>query len=205
MIKSFTTVFLVALLAVSCTRGVSRIHTRPLPQPNPTSYTFPLPLDDVRTKALEAFSLEGQVHGIFVTPVGPSFTSKLSVECSTDAVFSKAIFLDPANTNDIYLHSFGFPFVLSAVYQGRDGDLPYTAAFHLHLAASSSNTLVTVRVLDAQVFNGEKLGWGQCNGPGYLTFHQKVKPTTVEEYIVLRHLGRYLGVTNMPAVILPTQ
>ena len=32
---------LVALLAVSCTRGVSRIHTRPLPRPNPTALIVP--------------------------------------------------------------------------------------------------------------------------------------------------------------------
>jgi hypothetical protein len=210
MIKRFTTILAAALLAVSCSRGVSRIHTRPLPRPNPTSYSFPLPLGDVRTRALQAFSLEQQPgSGIF----GPlalaahvqDLYSALQVECSTNAVFSEAIFRDPANTNDIYLHSFGFPLVVSSVYQGRAGGLPYTAAFHLHLTATGSNTLVTVRVLDAQVFNGEKFGFGQCNGPGYLTFHQKVKPTTVEEYIVLRHLGHYLGVTNMPAVILPTQ
>ena len=163
-----------------------------------------MPVDDVHTKALEAFSLDGQGRGIFVTPAGSSFTSTLSVECSTDAVFSTAIFRDPANTNDVYLHSFGFPFVLSAVYQGRDGGLPFSAAFHLHLTASGSNTLVTVKALDTEVFNGQRYGWGPC-GPGYFTIHQKVEPTTVEEYIVLRHLGQYLGVTNMPTVILPTQ
>ena len=204
MTKNYATIFAAALLAVSCSRGVSRIRTHRLPQPNPTSYTFPLPLDDVRTRALQAFSMEQQGSGIFVHPDLLYFGDILSVECSTDAVFSEAIFLDPANKNDIYLHSFGFALVLSPVYQGRHGGLPYTAAFHLHLVALGSNTTVTVRALDAQVFNGEKFGWGPC-GPGYMTNKQKVSPTTIEEYIVLRHLGSYLGVTNMPPVILPKQ
>lgn len=190
-------------VTVSCSRGVSRIRTRPLPRPNPTSYSFPLPLDDVRTRALQAFSMDQQGSGIFSHPELPYFGSVLIAECSTDAVFSTAIFRDPANTNDIYLHSFS-ALVLSPVYQGRNGGLPYSAAFHLHLTATGSNTMVAVRALDTEVFNGEKYGWGPC-GPGYMAVHQKVKPTTVEEYIVLRHLGRYLGVTNMPAVILPAQ
>ena len=31
----------------------------------------------------------------------------------------------------------------------------------------------------------------------------KVKPTTIEEHIILRNLGSQLGVTNMPPEIVP--
>ena len=34
---------------------------------------------------------------------------------------------------------------------------------------------------------------------------EPVKPTTVEEYSILRYLGNYLGITKMPDVILPAQ
>ena len=130
------------------------------------------------------------------------FEDILSAECATNAVFAKAVFRDPANTNDIYLHTFDMPFVTSSVYCGRNGGLPFIAAFHLHLTSSGSNTLVKVTALDTQVVNGEKFGVGPC-GPGYGWIFEMVQPTTVEEYSILRYLGHYLGVTNMPEVILP--
>ena len=125
-----------------------------------------------------------------------------ALESCTNAVFASAIFQDPANTNDIYLHTFHAPFVASPVYHGRKGGLPFIAAFHLHLAAAGSNTLVTVTALDTEVVNGQKFGVGSC-GPGYGNNYVKVKPTTIEEYSLLRYLGHCLGLTNMPPVILP--
>jgi hypothetical protein len=112
------------------------------------------------------------------------------------------VFRDPANTNDIYLHSFHNPFTLSPVYRGRGGGLPFMAVFHLHLSASGSNTQVTITASDAEVINGQKFGFGSC-GPGYAWNCERVKPTGIEEYVILRYLGRALGVTNMPEVILP--
>lgn len=199
-----TAITAVALLGVSCSRGVSRIQTRPLPSPNPTSYSFPMPLEDVRIKALEAFSIQHQVdEPIFArSPIALHFENTLFAECSTNAIISEAIFRDPANTNDIYLHTFHSPFVVSSVYRGRAGGLPFIASFHLHLTSSATNTLVTVTASDTEVINGEKFGFGSC-GPGYGWNCERVKPTTVEEYSVLRYLGSYLGVTNMPAVSLP--
>ena len=123
-------------------------------------------------------------------------------ECSTNAAFSEAIFRDPANTNDLYLHTFQNPFVLSPVYRGHNGGLPFLAAFHLHFAANGSDTLVTVTASDTQIINGRKFGFGSC-GPGYGWNYQSVKPTTVEEYSLLHYLGRYLGITNMPDDIQP--
>ena len=204
MIKTVIAILTVALVTVSCTRGVSRIQTRSLPSPNPTSYLFPLPLAEVHARALEAFSLEQQdKQPMFAYPTNSTFSGNiLSAECSTNAAFAEAIFRDPANANDIYLHSFGMPFEASPVYCGRNGGLPFVAAFHLHLTDSGSNTLVNVTALDTLVFNGWRFGIGR-SGPGYVVFRVKVKPTTVEEYTILRYLGRSLGITNMPDVILP--
>jgi hypothetical protein len=194
----------VALLAVSCTRGVSRIETRPLPKPNPTSWFFPLRLAEVHDRALQAFSINHQVdQPIFGrSAIAMHFEDVFTAECVTNAVFGTTIFSDPTNADDIYLHSFDMAFAASPVYIGRNGGLPFIAAFHLHLTPSGSNTLVAVTALDTQVINGEKFGVGPC-GPGYGSIFVKVAPTTVEEYTILRYLGHYLGVTNMPAVILP--
>ena len=200
------TLVAVAMVTVSCTSGVSRIQTRSLPSPNPTSYSFPLPVEETRVRTLEAFSIHHQVHEpVFGhSAVGSGFEDIFSAECSTNAVFGKSVFSDPANTNDIYLHTFGTAFVVSSVYYGRDGGLPFIATFHLHLTGSPTTTLVTVTASDTEVVNGRKFGVGPC-GPGYGGNCQSVKPTTVEEYSLLRYLGRYLGSTNMPEVILPRQ
>jgi hypothetical protein len=206
MIKNSTTVFALGLVAVSCSSGISRVQTLALSTPNPTTYSFPLPLEEVETKAWRAFSIEHQVeHPIFGRPsVATHLERTLFAECATNAVFGKAVFLDPADSHDIYLHTFDTPFVMSSVYRGRDGALPFTATFHLHLAASGSNTIVNVIACDTKVVNGRKYGVGPC-GPGWGGNWERVRPTTVEEYSILRYLGSYLDIANMPNVILPAQ
>ena len=206
MSKGLTIVVAIALAAVSCSHGVSRIQTRSLARPNPTTYSFPLPVEEVHVGALQAFSTKHQYkEPIFNKPARTDYwESVLSTECSTNATYGRAVFADPANAHDIYLHSSHAPFAISAVYRGQNGGLPFMADFHLHLASSDSNTLVTVTASDAELVNGTKFGIGSC-GPGQHWNYVSVKPTTVEEYHIIRYLGDYLGMTNMPAVILPAE
>lgn len=210
MTKNLASIFALALVAVSCSHGVSRIRTQAPATPNPTSFSFALPLEKVQTKAVEAFSMDHQFQEpIFGRPARPLpgdmlfLQSVFSVECATNAVFGAANFREPANARDLYLHTFQMPFTLSPVYRGPNGGLPFAAAFHLHLAGSNSNTMVTVTASDTQVYNGTKFGVGPC-GPGQGWNRQRVAPTTIEEYSILRYLGAYLGATNMPPLILPT-
>ena len=204
MIRNRVLVIGVAIVATSCSRGVSPVQTRPLLQSNPTSYSFPRPLAEVRAAAFQAYSLDHQAgQPIFgKSKSAVQLETMLFIECATNAVFGEAVFRDPANTNDFYLHSMHSPFVLSSVYHGRNGGLPYIAAFHLHLTTDGSNTLVSATALDTEVINGMKFGFGSC-GPGYGWNCEPVKPTTVEEYSVLRYLGQYMGLTNMPDVVMP--
>jgi len=206
MSKNCAILLAVALVTVSCSHGVSRIRTHSLPRSNPTTWPFPLPVEELHAKALQAFSIEHQVKKpIFERSASPvTLEFALSAECTTNAVLGRAVFADPANAYDIYLHSSHTPFVISAVYRGRDGGLPFIAAFHLHLAGTGSDTVVTVTASDAEVINGTKFGVGSC-GPGQKWNCVKVKPTTIEEYSILAYLGHYLGITNMPPVILPAQ
>jgi hypothetical protein len=205
MWKRFTILLAVALAVVGCSHGVSRIRTGVLPSPNPTSYSFALPVEEVHAKALQAFSRDHQYkEPVFKQPPSTDYwCSTLLAECSTNALCGKAVFNDPANARDIYLHSSGTPFAISAVYRGRDGGLPFFSTFHVHLADNGPGTVVTVSASDAQVVNGMKSGLGSC-GLGRHWNYVKVRPTTVEEYTVLAYLGRYLGVSNMPAVVAPS-
>ncbi len=51
MIARLTAFIAVVIFAVSCSKGVSPVKTRSLSRPNPTVYSFPLPLEQVRTRA----------------------------------------------------------------------------------------------------------------------------------------------------------
>jgi hypothetical protein len=206
MWKGFTILLAVALAAVSCSQGVSRMRTQPLPGPNPTTYSFPLPVEEVHARALHAFSYKHQRgEPIFTRPASADhWESTLRAECSTNAIIQKALFADPANAHDVYLYSARKPIAISPVYRGRYGGLPFVADFHLHLTGNASDTVVTVRVSDPEIVNGKRWTIGPC-GPVNAWNSVKVRPTTVEEYTVISYLGRHLGITNMPPVILPPQ
>src|SRR5262245_26358791 len=91
----------VVVLCMSC----SRMQTRVLNHPNPTSYAFPFSTQHVHDAAMEAFSSDYQwKHPVFGHQ-SSDFRSPIWVESVTNAVFSKTIFSDPLNAQDIYLHS----------------------------------------------------------------------------------------------------
>ena len=84
------------------------------------------------------------------------------------------------------------------------GRLIYTAEFRLALEAiSDDSTRVDVRTDGAKVYNGRVFGRGPC---GFGWFHRSdpVRPTTIEEYTILRHIGHSVGLTNMPELLVPT-
>ena len=95
--RDFTAVLAIALTTVSCSRGVSHVKTRALPVSNPRTYSFALPLEEVRARALQAFSLEHQIEQpILGRSVPPShLESILSAECATNAVFGAGVLADP--------------------------------------------------------------------------------------------------------------
>jgi hypothetical protein len=101
------------------------------------------------------------------------------------------------------VHSFHAPLWRSPVHRGARGGLPFVAAFHVHLVAHGrAQTLVSVEVVDPEIMNGMTWGFGSC-GPGYAWRFESVDPTTVEEYALLRYIGRAVGAVGMPEVVLP--
>ena len=165
MHKNIVISIALAFLITSCSSD-PKIQTRSLPKPNPTSYLFPASPEVVLEKGLQAFSIDHQIEkpifGRSTMTTNPLEIPQeiLTVECATNAVFGEAIFKDPANAHDIYLHSFGMPFVKSAVYHGDKGNLPFIANFQLHLTPSGSNTTVSVITSGTEVLNGSKFGFG---------------------------------------------
>jgi hypothetical protein len=54
--------------------------------------------------------------------------------------------------------------------------------------------------METTVLNGQTTG---MPGHGRANRYVSVEPTSIEEYVVLRHLGEILGVDSMPEPILP--
>src|SRR5262245_58356131 len=190
-----------ALLSGACTSGVQSIQRSVADVPNPDSYVFDLPVDELSARAEEILSRNHQYEEpIFVVAEssssrddGFSFHPVFQVENAQSALFAGKLLESPANQKDLYLHNFDEPIWPAPVHPGRDGGLPYCARFHVHLApAGEGKTRVTVFALHTSVVNGRKWGIGPC-GPGYGWRSEKVEPTSIEEYTILRYLGRGLG------------
>jgi len=196
------------VLAAGCTRHVGQMETRPLARKNPGSYDFALPLEELRSKVLEALTIGHQVEqpifaGFAADPVVPNFHQFLSVVEAREPLFGEDILRLPENSRDLYLHSFGMPLYESPVYRVAGKGLPFFAEFHLHFSVvDETRTRITVTARRTAVVNGESAGVGH-NGPGWFDRSVHVPPTSVEEYMILRYVGTYAGDRSMPPVIQP--
>ena len=90
---------------------------------------------------------------------------------------------------------------LSDVYRYNDKPTPTNAVFHLILkSVGKGKTKVTVKVDSMEV-----LTFPLANSEhGSIPFRKKVKSTSIEEYVVLFYLGKYLGV-DMPEIKRPSE
>ena len=198
------------LIVSGCARGILQVETLSLRESNPTSFVFDVPVEEIPRNATEAFSRDHQyADPIFPdaerTASGIGFTNIFKAETRESALFSGDLLKQAGNEHDVYLHNFGDAIWPSPVYRGNGEGLPYFAEFHLHVtAAGEGRSRVEVTALDPQIVNGERWGIGPC-GPGYGWHSQKVEATTVEEYVILRYLGRALGRADMPEVVLPAK
>lgn len=181
-------------------RGVVRIRTLPLPAPNPVSWTFAVPLPAVRTKVFELFTSEHQHQDppFGELPGPPLPFDSLSIEGADQPLSDNNV------STDLYLHNYHSPLLVSPVYFGDEGGLTFYANFRLRLMSDGTGTTVIVAARNCQVLNGTRFGAGPCV-VGQLANFDAVAPTTVEEYALLRYLGRHLGITDMPALRLPAQ
>jgi len=185
-----------------CDSDIHTIKTKPLREKNPTSYVFPRPVSEVREEIIKAFEIENRFSKATEEFYSSFSDTRLwfSVESREDSVFSETIFQNPANHNDVYLHSHGEPLWSSPVYFGGGKPLRYRAKFQLHLIAVGDNsTQVSVVTHEPSVINGSKC----CGLHGYVSNDVSVEPTTIEEYKILLFIGSILGARDMPPLRLP--
>jgi hypothetical protein len=171
-------------------------------RPNPTSFVYNKPLDVLRgdvIKSLEDIDPGRRFNADFSTTTIAFFVETKD----EDSVFSRDIFSDPANSSDLFVHSYGTPInPPEPVYYANGKPLEYFADFHIHFeAVDAASTRVTVRAHRPRVVNGS-----ECCGPhGSVAIYQDVEPTTVEEYRFLQLIGHVAGTENMPPIELPVR
>jgi hypothetical protein len=201
MRKIFILATLALAFATSCGDSPDPIEKRQLEAPNPTSYDFAVPLQELRTNLLlkiDDFSYLMPFHESF-SGSGYSFVE----ETSEDASFGEHIFENPANVHDVFLHSYGAPINSpSPVYFSRGEPLEYFVDFQIHFEAlDKNNTRVSIITHRPRVSNGTKC----CSPHGQVAIFQDVEPTTIEEYRLLQLIGRIAGTQGMPPVRLPIE
>jgi hypothetical protein len=72
------------------------------------------------------------------------------------------------------------------------------------IALDENHTRIAVVAHDTEIVNGLAWGIGSC-GPGYAWRYQRVPPTSIEEYAMLRYLAGALGVADLPPPRVPSR
>jgi hypothetical protein len=221
MIRKMVCLFIldITFLNLACTHRVEKIEVLGLPQKNPISYIYPLKMDKLilHIKSLCNYDTQ-QKNPIFPKISSSDIESRLggfsdwgsntlSAWDVKDNPFGTERFpgvVKSSNANDLFLYNLsGRVLWESPVYGISERKLYFNATFHLHFISRSENeTEITVTALEPCVINGEKYTLGHLS-PGYIPRFESVQPTTIEEYMILRYIGASLGITNMPALILP--
>lgn len=123
---------------------------------------------------------ENSLHQVYFT-----------TETKTKPLLSEEYF-QSGNKNDVYLHAFGAVWD-SPVYYANNESLKFGCEFAFRLdSIDSKRTRVTIEVQHPQIINGT-VGIGP-HGP--VARRVAVKPTTVEEWTLLRYLALEVGDTS---------
>jgi hypothetical protein len=160
---------------------------------NPTSYVFAADTNRVRT-AIDMAERHANWAG--------------HILWATDTIIyeldAKPILKKPENRRDAYIFRY---FHDSSWVYTHDGGKPvvYFVAHHLHVTpVDSAHTRVDVNAVNPHITAGVR-GLNKLLGePHGGAITQPVSPTTIEEYALLRAIGRELGEEDtMPPLIVP--
>ncbi|MCP4542364.1 MAG: hypothetical protein GY832_35020 [Chloroflexi bacterium] len=183
------------------------IQVKELPQPNPTTYVFAVPVSEVHERVYYGIrsgwrsrdKFFGSLGFVTIPWRGTTDTVGFFVETKDEASFGKRVFNDPANDNDLFLRRSGSS-IASRTYFALDEPLPYETEFQIHLEPiGTDSTQVTVVSLNPAVLKGV----GGLGPHGYYPAEIAVEPSTIEEYTILLYIGHVLGDTSMPELKLP--
>jgi hypothetical protein len=201
-IRQILFVLLLCVYLLGCSIEGPPILSHSVPVNLPSSYTFSLPPDAIKSKIMSGLDVEVERDSLFYQKYGfqsgsyPGFEALL-VEDKENASRGKTFFDDPANSECLYVYPMGAT-VQSAVYYTKKGPVGYAVEFAVSLKRQPNGlgTLVSVKSFNTQVFNGIDL----LSGHGILYSHKNipVAPVQAEEYKLLVYIAHLLGVSLQP-------
>jgi hypothetical protein len=164
--------------------------TKHIAKPNPLEYNYNFPIDDVRRVMNVRFSdYKFRAMSYFV---GYNYVEQEMRKLT-----------DTENSNHIFLNWYGVASAgQSEIYYNLWGKLDLYPCYHIILDSLSGNR-TRIRI---ESFPKVKLGRmvDTNHGIPYLTSNRvEVKPSTIEEYEIIKIIGDDLGEKNMPVIIRP--
>ncbi len=162
----------VILILVFCSRYF--VFTRKIEKPNPLSCVYNAPIGHVREKVNEMFS-DGKFHGLD--------------------------FYVKENHNHFFINWFGWfsSGQYSEIYYNWWGKLKLIPSYHIFLdSVSNSQTKITINSFP-KVEAGTDFSLNHLLP--YITSRKvEVKPSTIEEYEIIKTIGEQLGEKHMPEI-----
>ena len=183
--KKYLIAILFILLFTFCSRYF--IFTKHIAKPNPLSYIYHKPIESVREKVIGVFSMD-RFHS-------------LNFIVGYDSVEQKMGNLtDNENRNHYFINPFWLDSSGDAeTYYNWWGKLKLIPWYHIALDSLSANqTRITIDS-DPKVEAGWKIS-SNHGIPYIIPWRVSVKPSTVEEYQIIKSLGDQLGEKQMPPI-----
>jgi len=199
----------IILMITRCTESPKPVEKRRLVYTNPTTYTFKMPIKQLRDTIVQLFGIAPQLDDktlmkIFYykwpeTGDAHIMQAMLEPETSDKAAFGTEYFKKPGTNNNIFLTQMG-DYWYSTIYFDNNKPFKFTSSYTIEFKQLSNNsTAITVNAFHPQIINGTK-----CCGPhGNYSIYQNVQPTTVEEYTIILYIAQKLNIHGLNSLQLP--
>lgn len=171
-----------------------------LRQKNPTAYIFPAGTDSIKRILKELkkeIGKELNQHNLIGTEL--IFIGSDSLSQYNQRVCDLISLKTYENRNDAVFYYYSES---SPLFTSKECIITYQASFHIHLdSLDTDRTQVRIITLNPEIL--VKIITLFDHAPGFYN-HYSVEPTTIEEYKILKLIGKKLNVDGkMPALILP--
>jgi hypothetical protein len=164
------------------------VFTKHIKKQNPLSYVYNTPIFDVRENIRSIFS-NGNFHG-FDFEVGYDLIEKENNKIS-----------DNQNKNHFFINRFAWisSGENSKIYYNWWGPLKLIPCYHITLDSISENkTKITIQSFPKVIAGSD---FSLNHGLPYITSRKvDVKPSTIEEYEIIKRIGALSGEKNMPVI-----
>lgn len=167
---------------------------------NPTVYIFPAGVDSIK-RILKGLKKEISTEINQETLVSSEliFIGSDSLSQYNQRICDLISLKTYDNRNDaVYYHYYG----RNPLFTSKESIISYGASFQIHLDSLDTDT-TQVRIITHNPKITVEVITLFDHAPGFYNYHS-VEPTTIEEYKILRLLGKKLNISGkMPALILP--